>query len=346
MNNEQKQNDFDIEKLGMGDSVRTGWTRWLLRILLLLLIVGAAVAIHMAIRDQVGPQDIEKGLVVVDAVSQWVDKESDEPGMVSIVPSIRFRVKNVSDKPLEMLKFIGIFEFIEGGEQIGDGNIPLLEIPLQPGETSPFLTIASRYGYSASSKEAFVKNATEWKPVRVRLLARKNSAPGKLGSFEISREIAGLDVEAVPAPVESSSLVARSVRIEEQVCRWTRKEAAGKHIIYPFARFRLRNISQETLPDLIFRGEFLFADGSVQINADYPALKGGLGADGLSDEVTVRSEYGLEATDLKAFYADRNSWQTVRIKLYAKTAGEEFFLLGTYETVKEIEGVKLVYDRP
>lgn len=346
MSEEKNQSDFDISKLGQTDSQGGRVTRWLLRFLLLALVIGGVVIVRMAFRDQIGPEEIEKGLVIADYTTRWVDKESEMAGMISIVPSIQFHVRNVSDKPMSLLSFIGIFEFIEGGEQIGDGNIPQLLDPLLPGETSPLLTITSRYGYTASSKEAFVKNATEWKPVRVRLLARKNSAPGKLGTFEISKDIAGLEATTIPALVESSSLVARSVRIEDQVCKWTRKEVGGKHVIYPFARIRIRNIATDPLPDLFFRGEFIFEDGTQQINIDYPNLKAGLAADAVSDEILIRSEYGLEAEDLKAFYDNRNTWQTIKIKLYAKTAQEDFFLLGTYETVKEIEGVKLVYERP
>jgi len=346
MKEEKNDDGLDFEKLGMGDSASKGTARWMLRILLLLLIVGGFFAIRSAFRDQVGPEEIEKSLQIVETDSVWVDKKSEEPGKISIVPSIGFRVKNIGEKPLNALKFIGIFEMTEGGEQIGDGNIPQLNTPLLPGETSPLLTITSRYGYSASSKEAFINNAAEWKPVRVRLLARKNSAPGKLGTFEISRKIAGLDGEAPNPDPQSAGLVAQSVRIDEQSCKWMRKEVNGKHVIYPFARIRIRNIGPEKLTDLIFRGEFLFADGSQQINADYPVLKSGLLANALSDELVIRSEYGLEANDLQAFYTNRYQWQTVKVRIFCKTTTEPFFLLGTYETVKEIEGVKLVYELP
>ncbi len=343
MNEENSQQDLDVEKLVISDSQPSGPGRWILRALLLVLLIGAAWLIRSAIRGQVGPDDIEKGLQIVESDSIWVDKESEEPGKISIVPSISFRVKNVGDKPLGTLKFIGIFEVIDGGEQIGDGNIPILDTPLLPGEVSPLLTITSRYGYSASSKAAFVQNAAEWKAVRVRLLARKNSAPGKLGTLEISRRIAGLDGPALPVQTESSGLIARSVRIDEHSCKWIRKEVGGKHIIYPSARIRLRNIGQQALPELIFRAEFVFEDGSQQMQADYPSLKAGLDPDALSDELLIRSEFGLEAGDLQAFYANRYHWQVVKIRIFAKTAQEPFFLLGTYETVKEIEGVKLVY---
>ncbi len=346
MNEEKNQTELDFEKLGMGDSAPKGPAKWILRILLLLLISAAVLAIVSAIKGQVGAEDIEKGLQIVDVDSEWVDKKSEEPGKITIVPSIRFRVKNVGNKPLAALKFIGIFEFIEDSEEIGDGNLPHLDEPLQPGEISSLLTITSRYGYSASSKEAFASNAAEWKPVHVRLLARKNAAPGKLGTYEISRKITGLDSEASTPSPENTGIVARSVRIEEQQFKWMRREVGGRHVIYPFARIRLRNIGEETLPGLIFRGEFLFEDGSQQMNADYPTLKAGLAVDALSDELLIRSEYGLEANDLQAFYANRYHWQTVKIKIYCKTVKDPFFLLGSYETVKEIEGVNLIYQRP
>lgn len=343
MNEEKNQDEIDFEKLGMSGEEARPAARWVLRILMLLLIAGAFVAIRSAFRDQVGPEDIENGLQIVAQDSIWVDKESEEPGKISIVPSIRFRVKNVGEKALGSLKFIGIFELIDGGEQLGDGNIVILERALEPGETSELLTITSRYGYSASSKEAFLSNAAEWKAVRVRLLARKNSAPGKLGSYEISRKISGMDSAPEPATkTQDQGVVPSSVRLDEQVCRWMRAERDGKHIIFPFARIRIRNIGTESLPMIIFRGEFMFEDGSQQINADYPALKAGLGVNELSDEILIRSEYGLQADDLQDFYTNRYSWQTVKIKIYAKTAEEPFFLLGTYETVREIEGVKLV----
>lgn len=343
MNNEEKsQKDLEDLIIGTSDSKRPAV--WLLRILLLSLVIGAVLLVRSAFRAQVSPEEIERSLKVVESESIWVDKESEEPGKISIVPSVTFRVKNVGKRPLASLKFIGIFEIIEGGEQIGDGNIPQLENPLNPGETSPSLTITSRYGYSASSKEAFLSNSAEWKAVRVRLLARKNSAPGKIGTFEISRSISGVNGSALqPGSPDSLSLVAQSARIEEMQCKWIRKEVNGRQVIYPFTRFRVRNIGDKELPDLFFRAEYLFEDGSQQINADYPKLKRGLAPKEISDEVLIRSEFGLEAGNLEDFYANRYQWQVVKVRIFGKTAEEPFFLMGTYETVKEIEGVKLVY---
>lgn len=134
-------------------------------------------------------EELENSLQIIWNDSQWVDKEINAEG-VKIVPAIRLKIKNIGERPLAHINFVGVFNFLESGKRVGDGYAYVFDEPLKPGEISKEIYIKSGFGYTASEKSAFAENK-EWKPVQVRIFAKTSSGFLELGRYHINHVIAG-----------------------------------------------------------------------------------------------------------------------------------------------------------
>jgi len=175
--------------------------------ILLTIILGIVLLLFFyktVVKESMSTEEVAKSIQISWHDSKWVDKKS-LPSEVIIVPSIAFKVKNVGTKPLQYVNFEAVFLFEESGENLSDGFTPALKEPLYPGQESQEIFIKSFYGSKASSKEAFIRNITEWKKIKAKIFARtKNSGYALLGIFPISQRIEGIQViyqpEESPVP--------------------------------------------------------------------------------------------------------------------------------------------------
>lgn len=146
------------------------------------------------LRETWSAAEIGRSVQIVGYESKWVDKRI-KPDQAIIVPSITFRIKNVGKRALQYVDFQAIFAFAEGGENLSDGFIQTIKEPLAPGQESGDIFIKSFYGYTASSKEAFIKNSQEWKKVKAKIFAKsKGSEYVLLGTYPIDQAIEGVKV--------------------------------------------------------------------------------------------------------------------------------------------------------
>jgi len=146
------------------------------------------------IKETMSEAEVAKSIQVVWHDSIWVDKKG-KPDEAIIVPSFTFKIKNTGTRPLQHVNFNCIFVFAEGGENLTDGYVTAIKEPLPPGETSAEIFVKGFYGYTASSKPAFVKNMANWKDVKVKIYGKtKNSGQVLLGIFPIAKKIAGIQI--------------------------------------------------------------------------------------------------------------------------------------------------------
>ncbi len=138
--------------------------------------------------EMMSPGEVEESLQVVWQDSRWVDKEVTSTE-VKIVPIISFKIKNVGPRPLSHINVIGVFSLEEDGQQLGEEKVLSLADTLSPGQESAEVVFKSSTGYAASSKEAFARNEKEWKPVKVKLMARVGAVMATLGEYPIKRQI-------------------------------------------------------------------------------------------------------------------------------------------------------------
>jgi len=146
------------------------------------------------VKETMTEEEVAKSIQVVWHDSIWIDKKG-KPDEAVIVPSFTFKIKNTGTRPLQHVNFNCIFVFAEGGENLTDGYVTAIKEPLPPGETSAEIFVKGFFGYTASSKPAFIKNMANWKDVKVKIYGKtKNSGQVLLGIFPIAKKIAGIQV--------------------------------------------------------------------------------------------------------------------------------------------------------
>lgn len=160
------------------------------------IIVGLAIGIVLASFllsscKGVSPEELKASLEIVDVSSKWVAKTYQPwPPKLTLVPTISFRVKNVSARPLNYLNFNAIFKFRDDLENLGDNFLAAIrKEPIPPGGTSQLITLKSNFGVEGTSLAKF-KDNPQWKPVVCKLFVQsKGSIHVLLGEYDISREI-------------------------------------------------------------------------------------------------------------------------------------------------------------
>jgi hypothetical protein len=139
----------------------------------------------------VSSEELKASLEIVEVSSKWVAKTYQPwPPKLTLVPTITFRAKNVSNKPLNYLNFNAIFRFRDDQENLGDNFLAAIrKEPIPPGGTSQPITLKSNFGVEGTNLAKF-KDNPQWKPVVCKLFVQsKGSVHVLFGEYEISREI-------------------------------------------------------------------------------------------------------------------------------------------------------------
>ncbi len=148
------------------------------------------------------PEELKNSVEIVDVETKWVAKLYQPwPPKLILVPAISFRVKNVSDKPLNYINFNAIFKFKDEQENLGDNFLAAIrKEPVKPGETSPVITLKSNFGVEGKTLASF-KDNPQWKPVVCRLFIQSKGSPHiLLGEYDVSRTIDFKEPEPVGMP--------------------------------------------------------------------------------------------------------------------------------------------------
>jgi hypothetical protein len=135
--------------------------------------------------------DLSRSLVVTILDSGWYDMGIIN-GQNKLVPSVTFKLKNVSDQKLVMLQVNALFRRVTEKDEWGDGFVTVAgSAGLAAGaETGP-LTIRSQRGYTGSdqSRQDMLSHRL-FVDANVELLAKYGSAQWKkLGQYPITRTL-------------------------------------------------------------------------------------------------------------------------------------------------------------
>ncbi len=308
--------------------------------------------------DTMTPEEVTKSIEVVWQDTIWLDKDVT-PNEVKVVPSIRFKIKNVGPKTLEYVNFEGVFRIEETDKELGSGGALKFKDGLEPGEESGEVFIKSNFGYAGSSKAAIMKNK-EWKQVRVTLYARtKGSGPAVIGDiYRVKKVIDGLEetsdaaVEGEKTELQKASFekIGKALQIFDQDSVWVEKSRvlkSKKVTIVPSITFRVKNVGPEPMKDVIFKGEFLFEDnGETLSEGTATGLKKALAPGEIGMDISIQSDLGYDATSKAAFVRNPQDWRRVKVKIFAKQLDYEYVLLGVYPIQQKVEGIKVVYEHP
>jgi hypothetical protein len=138
-----------------------------------------------------GPKvDLAANLQVEDVSTGWRDT-----GMVNgqnkLVPSITFKLKNVSDQPLPVLQMNVLFRRANEDTEWGSGFVTVAGSEgLAPGTVSSPLTVNSHLGYTGSEPRQQMLSNSQFVDARVQLFGKYASTQWvKVGEYPVSRRL-------------------------------------------------------------------------------------------------------------------------------------------------------------
>ncbi|MBI3490975.1 MAG: hypothetical protein HY047_04170 [Acidobacteria bacterium] len=135
--------------------------------------------------------DLTKGLQLEIVSSGWFDAGIVN-GQNKLVPTVSFKVKNVSDQKLVTLQINALFRRIGENDEWGSAFLAAVGSEgLAPGATTPTLTAKSQLGYTGSdqSRLEMLQN-THFVDARVQLFAKYAATQWvRVGEYPIAREL-------------------------------------------------------------------------------------------------------------------------------------------------------------
>ena len=157
----------------------------------IIIIMAAVLFIQIGCMKTPTPEEIKASFELVDLETKWVSKYYQPwPPKLIIVPSVSFRVKNVTEKPLRYLYFNAIFRSSDEAENMGDGFLAAIRgKPIVPGGLSEPILLKSNFGVEGQNLAHF-KNNPYWKTALVRLFVKyKGSDYVFIKEWTVSKKI-------------------------------------------------------------------------------------------------------------------------------------------------------------
>jgi len=116
--------------------------------------------------------DLTSGLEITDASTGWYDVGPVD-GQNKLVPSIAFKLKNVSDQPLVSLQVNAVFRRGDDKDEWGTVWVPVTRSDgLQPGATSQPITVHMKLGYTGTEPRAQMLQNSQFVDAKVDLFAK------------------------------------------------------------------------------------------------------------------------------------------------------------------------------
>lgn len=135
-------------------------------------------------------REVEKDLRITDVETGWYDAGIVD-GQNKLVPSVTFRIQNVSQEPIEDVQINAIFRRVNEQEAWGDRLVRGIgDEGLGPGETGQPLVVRSERGYTGLEPRAQMLKNSQFVDAKVELFGKHGSRTWvKMGEFPIDREL-------------------------------------------------------------------------------------------------------------------------------------------------------------
>ncbi len=118
--------------------------------------------------------EVKKSVEIVGLESKWVAKEYKTwpHPKLTLVPTITFRVKNLTSAPLTFVNFNALFKEMNAVENNGDNFLSAIrDKGILPGELSDPIFMKSNFGVEGTSLASFKDNPS-WKTWVVKLFVQ------------------------------------------------------------------------------------------------------------------------------------------------------------------------------
>ena len=139
----------------------------------------------------------------------------------------------------------------------------------------------------------------------------------------------------------SSAELKASIELLDVETKWVKKYYQPwppRLILVPAISFRAKNLTEKTIRYLNFNAIFRFSDESENLGDSFmPAVRGKpIHAGEVSDVILMKCNFGVEGRNLSHF-KDNPHWKKVIVKLFAKSKGSQYALLGEWEVSRNID---------
>ena len=119
--------------------------------------------------------DLTKGLEVIEVSTGWHDAGVLN-GQNKIVPTVTFKLKNVSGAKLKVLQANAVFRQVGNADEWGSGFAMVRgSAGLEPGETTEAITLRATNGYTGIQNQDEMLTHKEFVDARLELFAKYSS---------------------------------------------------------------------------------------------------------------------------------------------------------------------------
>jgi hypothetical protein len=135
-------------------------------------------------------REVEKDLKLTDVDTGWYDVGVVD-GQNKLVPSVTFKIQNVSAEPIDDVQINAVFRRMNEAEAWGDRLVRGIgDDGLAAGATGGALVVRSERGYTGSEARAQMLKNSEFVDAKVELFGKHGSRTWvKMGEYQIDREL-------------------------------------------------------------------------------------------------------------------------------------------------------------
>jgi hypothetical protein len=155
-----------------------------------LTVTGLCVAAALLLSGGCRSRDVQKDLKITDVDTGWYDAGIVE-GQNKIVPSVTFRIQNVSQEAIEDVQINAIFRRVNEPEAWGDRLVRGVgDAGLAPGAAGNPLVVRSERGYTGTEARLQMLKNSNFIDAKVELFGKHGSRNWvKMAEFPIDREL-------------------------------------------------------------------------------------------------------------------------------------------------------------
>jgi hypothetical protein len=142
-----------------------------------------------------GPQPDLKTLKLVPGISGYYDdgvvQSGPDKGQNRLLPSVTFQLKNEGDQPFTYVDLITAYwrVAVDDGEKDSKVIQGIGGTPLEPGATSPSITVRSSVGYTSAHARAEFFFHSQFIDFKVRVFAKQSGRTVSLGELAVERRL-------------------------------------------------------------------------------------------------------------------------------------------------------------
>jgi hypothetical protein len=153
----------------------------------------ALLALSIALAAACGPAvDVAKSVQIEAVSTGWLDAGVVE-GKNKVVPSVAFKLKNISGQPLTALQVNAVFRRATTDEEIGNEFRPVAGSGgLAPGTTTDTISLKAQLGYTGTDPHDALLRNSQFADAKVDLFVKAGSAQWvRVGEYPIARQLNG-----------------------------------------------------------------------------------------------------------------------------------------------------------